>query len=116
MKNIFAGWDWPLVLISLALSLIGLVVTSNLVSGIFSQQIVYLILGWLVFFVFSQFDYLVWEKTTPFIFVLCLLLLLSPFLFGILTRGALRWVEIGPFRFQPSELVKPFLILFFAWF
>lgn len=30
--------------------------------------------------------------------------------------GATRWLEIGGFRFQPSEVSKICIILFFAWF
>ena len=42
--------------------------------------------------------------------VMCLL----PF-FGNEAKGATRWLAIGPFGFQPSEFIKPALIVLAAW-
>jgi cell division protein FtsW len=48
---------------------------------------------------------------------LCLLLCLGLILathvpgFGVTVNGATRWLPLGPFLIQPSELLKPFLIL-----
>lgn len=42
------------------------------------------------------------------------LLLLLTYLIGDITKGSIRWIDIGFFRFQPSEILKPFLIIFFA--
>ncbi len=44
------------------------------------------------------------------IFLLLIMLTLVPGL-GKTTMGASRWIAIGPFSLQPSELIKPFLIL-----
>jgi rod shape determining protein RodA len=43
-------------------------------------------------------------------------LLLLPLFFGEATRGAVRWFHLGPVGFQPSEIIKPLFILFFANF
>jgi rod shape determining protein RodA len=44
------------------------------------------------------------------------LLILVKTSFGDSSGGAQRWIEIGSFRFQPSELAKITLILVFAYF
>ncbi len=38
------------------------------------------------------------------------------FLAGPVTRGSRRWLDLGPFRFQPSEFGKLLLVLFLAAF
>lgn len=43
-----------------------------------------------------------------------LLLLLSPILFGVEKNGAKLWLRFGSLSFQPSELAKIFLAVFFA--
>lgn len=96
------------------LSILGLVIVFSLMPSLFWQQIVYLSLGWLIFFLFSRVDYRIFEKLTWIVYMASLIFLTTPFIFGTITRGALRWLEIGPFRLQPSELIKPFLIVFFA--
>lgn len=44
------------------------------------------------------------------IFIMALL----PFI-GDTVKGAARWINLGPFSLQPSEFVKPSLIVFAAW-
>jgi len=48
-------------------------------------------------------------------YIAVILLLASVLLFGEKSGGATRWIDVG-IRFQPSELAKILLVLFFAWF
>jgi cell division protein FtsW len=55
-----------------------------------------------------------WEKLAPWLFVLSLVLLmlvLIPF-FGKGVNGARRWISLGFFNFQPSELAKFAVVLY----
>lgn len=71
----------------------------------------------LVFFLFFSFlDLDILFPMGPVICVSSILFLLLPFLVGTVTRGSIRWIPIGNFTVQPSELVKPFLALFSAWY
>lgn len=50
----------------------------------------------------------------PAIAVTTLLLLMAFFMHD--SHGAHRWIRVGPLSFQPSEIAKPTLVLFLAWF
>lgn len=116
MRKLFPAFDWVLFLATFGISVFGAVIVSNLVPGLFSQQVIYILLGITIFFAFSQVDYRIFERFAVLLYIACLFFLLAPFIFGTVTRGTLRWIQIGPFTVQPSEIVKPFLVLFFAHF
>ncbi len=70
--------------------------------------------GWVVF----QFPMKFWERWAPAIFLVSLAMLLGvlmPFL-GKGVNGSRRWIPLGVFNFQPSELVKVAIILYAANF
>lgn len=52
---------------------------------------------------------------TPWLFAAGILMLIGVQLFGDIGKGAQRWLEIGPVRFQPSELMKLVLPMMIAW-
>lgn len=116
MKKYFSNFDWLLFGAFLALLILGLFTLASVSPGLFPQQGLYALLGLVLFFLFSQIDYRIFEKLTFFLYLGSIVFLLSPLIFGTLTRGAVRWVQIGGLTVQPSEIVKPILVLFFAWF
>jgi cell division protein FtsW len=74
-------------------------------------------LGFLLMMVLRRIDY--HRYASPVVvygfFGICVLLLIAV-LFAPERNGAHRWILIGGFSFQPSELAKLGLILFLAWF
>ena len=52
-------------------------------------------------------------KISPLLVLILLLLIFATLVPGLgkTTMGASRWIAIGPFSLQPSELIKPFLVL-----
>lgn len=79
------------------------------------SQSVFFLAGFLIYFIFSQIDYTVHQHLTVFYYLIVLVLLILTF-FAPAVRGSSRWIEILGVRWQPSELVKPMLILVFAHF
>ena len=107
----------------LALVLIGLVMvysasSANLIndgkdpSKDFTSQVIFLAIGAVFAVALWRVPYRVWDG--PLVWAawgLSIVLLLVTFLFGTDLYGAKRWLYIGPFGMQPSELVKIGLLL-----
>lgn len=80
------------------------------------QQLVWSAIGVVVLLIASRIHYSFWEKiATPF-FAICLILLLVVLLpsLGFKALGARRWIPLGFFSLQPSELVKLGLAMYLA--
>ena len=81
----------------------------------FFKHLIFIILGLIVIFVLSSLDKEKLIKFSLIIFFISLLfLILVPFI-GIEVKGSKRWIDFYLLpRFQPIELVKPFLIIFIS--
>ena len=55
-----------------------------------------------------------WKKAAPLLMLVCVLALLSPWVVGEWYQGARNWVHLGPLSGQPSEFMKPVLIVILA--
>ena len=80
------------------------------------KQLLFAIAGLFVMFFLSKVDYRFYKKYYWYIYFaswIILLLVVIPGL-GYSVKGATRWIKIGGFQFQPSELTKIGLIIFFA--
>jgi rod shape determining protein RodA len=56
------------------------------------------------------------RRTTPWMYALGCLLLVSVVAIGHVGMGAQRWLNLGLFRFQPSELMKLAVPMMCAWY
>lgn len=80
------------------------------------KQLLFAIAGLFVMFFLSKVDYRFYKKYYWHIYFaswIILLLVVVPGL-GYAVKGATRWIKIGGFQFQPSELTKIGMIIFFA--
>lgn len=116
MKKALIDFDWILTIISFLILTFGLSGLASIDSSFLPQQLISFSLGLILFIFFSLIDYRVFLKLSWLLYFGCLIFLGTPLLFGTITRGAFRWIQIGKFTLQPSELTKPFLILFLAGF
>lgn len=71
-----------------------------------------LAISWMTFLSFVDFNKLLkWHKLW---YILAIILLIAVLVIGTKVLGATRWIVIGGFRIQPSEITKILLILFFS--
>ena len=81
-----------------------------------NKQLKSAILGIIAMFAVSKIDYKIYRKLKWIIYIVVVILLLLVIPFGRSEKGATRWIYIFGFNFQPSELAKIGLIVFFASF
>ena len=98
-------------LLSFSIVTIASVSPANLQNHLF-----YIFLGLIFFYIFSYLDLNILTPFSLFLYFFCIIFLTLPLVLGTVTRGVLRWVPIGSFTIQPSEIVKPFWALISSWF
>ena len=83
------------------------------------EQAKWMVLGLVIFFIFSLIDYRLWKRIAFPIMIgtiglLCIVLIPG---IGIQALGAKRWINLGFFVLQPAEFAKLSLIIYLsAWF
>ena len=101
--------DFWLLLGLLAISGYGLLVLYSASGGnekMFQSRVIQVALGFIVMFVMAQFSPRFYQRIAPYAFIAGIILLILVDLIGITSKGAQRWLDLGLFRFQPSEIVK----------
>lgn len=107
-------YNFRLVLWLLAISILGVLLVGSAEQSLQSRQLLGLILGLIVMVIFSLIDYSWMLNFYWVIYGVNLLMLIGVRIIGESSGGATRWISIAGIRFQPTELTKIFLILFFA--
>lgn len=103
-----------LVSTSLFLLSVGLVSLFSVAKYLFPSYFLYVGLALLAFLFFTKFEYEILAIFSSHLYIVSIILLLIPLILGEVTRGTVRWIPIGSFQLQPSEIVRPFLFLFWA--
>lgn len=80
----------------------------------FKRQLLWAVLGLISMYIVSRLPYKIVERYANLVFVITFVLLLLVPIAGSGAKGAKRWLEIGPIRFQPSEIAKFSIVLCLA--
>ena len=122
-------FDYILLFVVLALAGIGIVMvysTSAILAGdrfqdpyyFLKRQALYAGVGFILMMLMMFFPYQALKRVAYPILIFSILLLIAVLIPGIGHRagGAMRWLKVSTFSFQPSELSKLGLIIFLAYF
>lgn len=83
----------------------------------FKHQLLFGVLpGFAVLFLAQKIDYRFWKKLAVPMFFASIIFLILVFVPGVGSKvyGASRWIQLGPFSFQPSEMAKLSIIIYLA--
>ena len=75
------------------------------------RQTLWLLIGFVVMYVASSIDPMMYQKYTPHFYGFTLFLLVLVLIVGFVGNGAQRWISIGPLTIQPSEIAKLTMIM-----
>ncbi|MFY9484133.1 MAG: rod shape-determining protein RodA [Patescibacteria group bacterium] len=107
--------DWSLYLGAIALQIFGIAVIASLGSTSRTElavnQAIFTIIGVLLMIVLTLLDYRTFKAIAYYLYIVGVIGLLIVLAVGSKVFGATRWIDLGLFQFQPSELFKPILAM-----
>lgn len=103
--------DIWIVIPTVLLVVLGIMVIGSVSPDNLSNHLIYLGIG-IGFFVMVFFiDRTILYSLANYLYVFGLIGLILPLIFGTITRGSVRWINLGAFTVQPSEIIKSLLAL-----
>ena len=111
--------DLPLLLALLALAATGLFVlysAGDQDMELVTRQAIRLLIAFVVMLAVAQLSPDSIEHWSPWLFGLGLIMLVAVLAVGEIGKGAQRWLDLGLFRFQPSEIMKIAVPMMVAWY
>jgi rod shape determining protein RodA len=84
-------------------------------GGVLGRQLAWFALGSLVLLVVASVDYRQIVRAAPALYLAGLLALAAVLVMGRTVSGARRWIGVGPFTVQPSEIFKVAFVLMAVW-
>lgn len=109
-------YNFRLVIFLILISGIGVELVGTAKQDLQTKQLAGVVMGVVLMLIISLIDYS-WVLNFQWImYAFNIVMLLGVRLFGDSANGAARWIDLGFIRFQPTELTKIIIILFFAKF
>ena len=111
--------DVPLLLLLMALTAYGLFVlysASGQSMGAVIRQGRYFLVAYVIMIFGAQVSLQRYMRWAPWLYLIGIATLLAVMFAGVGAKGAQRWLQIGGFRFQPSEIMKLVVPMAVAWY
>ncbi len=75
------------------------------------RQLIWLVASWSIFYLAINIHLKRWLRFSGTFLLMGMIMIGATSFFGSTVNGSTRWLIIGPLQIQPSELIKPFIIL-----
>ena len=117
-RRLFSHFDWFTLAITALLTFVGLATVYSAthvhLQGIYKREMYWIIIGFAFLLAAVIVNYSLLERLGYVIWGSSILLLIAVFIIGKSSGGAKRWINLGVFYLQPSELAKLALIIALA--
>jgi rod shape determining protein RodA len=121
-RRLIDNFDWILLAVLIVMGLLSVfnvysaTYTVRALGGgqIFVKQICWYGIGFLILLLMTTFDYHMLSRLAYPLFLLSLVLLVAVLNVGKVAHGSQRWLSLGFFSVQPSEIVKISLVIILA--
>lgn len=117
-KRRFYHLDWYLVINGLILFGIGIMTLISATSGdshtFLIKQLIAFALGIVLILIITYYDYRVIADQSRWIYLAGILFIVLVLGIGFAAGGAKRWISLFGFSIQPSEFMKPIMVIFLA--
>jgi rod shape determining protein RodA len=117
-RRLILHFDWTILLIVMGLAGIGLISVISasygghkLINALVVRQFVWIGVGLLALIIASLFDYRALQSYAYPLYVVVVGLLIAVMVAGHATGGSRRWINLGFFHLEPSELAKLAVVL-----
>ena len=118
-KTWVRDFDWPLLATVIGVMVVGLCMVYSAsrqagtgeVSTYFVRQLVWVAIALVALVLAVLIDYHIVVSLAPVLFTAAVVGLVWVLMAGHMAQGARRWLGVGPFRIQPSEMAKLALVL-----
>jgi rod shape determining protein RodA len=115
-RRLFFNIDWGLLAPVIILITLSLTTLFSIDKALFTSQLVFSLIGVLMFLVFFQTNYRNIKFYAWPIYIISVILLTIVLILGVETRGSVRWLDLFGLRIQFSEILKPFLAISLSFY
>lgn len=110
------GWLLAGLLVLMTIGLFTIYSASGQDMELIKRQVTRLAIALAAMFALAQVPVLFYRNISPFVYGIGIVLLIAVLAIGVTGKGAQRWLDLGVFRFQPSEILKLFVPMTVAWY
>ncbi len=121
-RRLIEYFDWWMLCLTAIVGSMGLVALYSAVNAgaettqsvVFTKQLIWYGIGFVIMIMAFLFNYKTYERWAHLIYFVCVAMLIAVLFFGKYVGGSQRWLAVGPFSVQPSEMVKLAVIIVLA--